>query len=65
MPGSCLTDHTGLVLFNMFIDFREQEEGGERDREGEKKINVREKHRLVAFHTDPDWGSNPQPRYVP
>ena len=24
-----------------------------------------EKHQLVASHTHPDWGLNPQPRYVP
>ena len=32
-------------------------EGGEREREREKNIYVREKHWLVAFHTYPAWGS--------
>ena len=35
----------------MFIDFR--------------NISVREKDQLVAFHMRPEWGLNPQPRYVP
>lgn len=34
-------------------------------REGEKNIDVREKHQSVAFHTYPNWGSNPQCSYVP
>ena len=36
--------------------YRKRKEGRER---GGKK------NRLVAFHRLPDWGSNPQPRYVP
>ena len=35
------------------------------EREKERNINVREKYRLVASCTCPDWGSNSQPRYVP
>ena len=45
-----------------FIDFRERGREEEREREN---IDVREKHRSVASHTRPDWGSNPQPRHVP
>ena len=35
----------------MFIDLRERE----------RNIGVRQKHQLVASHTYPSWGSNPQP----
>ena len=28
-------------------------------------MDMREKHRLVAFYMHPAWGSNPQPRHVP
>ena len=35
---------------------------GERLRDWEVEI---EKHQLAASYTCPDWGSNPQPRYVP
>ena len=35
----------------------------ERDRK--RNIDVREKHQPVAFCTRPDWGSNPQPTYLP
>ena len=41
----------------------EREEGGERERE--RNINVREKHRSVASHVHPNQGSTPQPRFVP
>lgn len=58
--------NTYLKNLTMFIDFRKRGEGGKRERERErKKINVTEKHRLVAFHMLTDWGSNPHPRYVP
>ena len=40
-----------------FIDF-------EREEEREKNINVGEKHRSVASHRLPNWGPNPQTRYV-
>ena len=43
----------------------EREEGGEREKEGERNIDVREKHQSVASCMRPDQGSNPQPRYVP
>lgn len=36
----------------MFIDMS-KEEGGEREKE--RNIHVREKHRLVASHIHPDW----------
>ena len=45
----------------MFIDFRKR--GSEREKG--RNIDVREKHQLVASHTLPDWGLNPQPRHVP
>ena len=45
----------------MFIDLREK---GEREGK-EKETSMWEKHRLIASCTCPDWGSNPQPRYVP
>ena len=35
-----------------------------RERERERNIDVREKHRLVAFHICPDWESNLQPSGV-
>ena len=41
------------------------ERGKGRERERERNSNVREKHRLVAFHICPDLGPDPQPRYVP
>ena len=31
------------------------ERGEGREKEGESSIDVREKHRLVACHTSPDW----------
>ena len=36
-----------------------------REKETERNINVREKHQLVATHTCPNQGLNPQPRHVP
>lgn len=41
----------------MPIDIRERGSDGERER----NKDVREKHRLVASHMNPDWGSNPCP----
>ena len=41
------------------------ERGGGRKKEGERNIDVREKHQSVASHTCPDLGLNPQPRLVP
>ena len=48
-----------LIQGHFFIVFRE------RGREGEKNIDVRGKHYLVAFLYVPDWGSNLQPAYGP
>ena len=48
----------------MFIDFREKK-GGERERDRERNINVRNIDWLVAPHTYPNMGLHPQPRYVP
>ena len=31
----------------------------------EKRETVKKMYQSVASHTSPDWGSNPQPRYVP
>ena len=47
-----------------FIDcfIREREEGREKDRE--RNIGVREKHRSVGSQTYPNQGQNLQPRYV-
>ena len=42
----------------MLVDFREKGKEGGRERE-------REKHRLVASRTHPDWGLDLKPRYVP
>ena len=39
------------------FDFRERK--GEREREGKRNIDVREKDRSVAFCTHPDWGVEP------
>ena len=50
---------------DMFIDFREKGEARDRGREGEREIDMREKHRAVASCMCPDWGLNSQPRYVP
>ena len=38
----------------MFIDFKDRGRGGEKEREG-ANIDEREKHRLVASHTRPNW----------
>ena len=35
------------------------------EKEGERNINVREKHQLVASCTHPDQEPDPQPRHVP
>ena len=40
---------------HFFIAFRER---------GRKRGREREKHRSVASHASPDWGSKPQPRCV-
>ena len=40
---------------------RERRKGRER----EINIDVTEKHQSVAPGKLPDWGSNPQPRFVP
>ena len=45
----------------MFNDFREREEGRER----QKNINVRKKHQSFTSSMHRDWGSNLPPRYVP
>lgn len=47
----------------IYIYLREREKAGGRRKEGSKgrKIDLREKHRLVFS----DRGANPQPRYVP
>ena len=49
-----------FIFFNFytFIDFFE------RETETATDIDVREKHQLVATHTRPDQGPNPQPTYV-
>ena len=39
--------------------------GKGREKESERNINVRRKHRWVASCMRPDWGPNPQPRRVP
>ena len=39
--------------------------GEEREEEGERNIDVRENHCVVAFRTHPNWGPNLQPRPVP
>ena len=44
----------------MFIDFREKK-GGERERDRERNINVRNIDWLVAPHTYPNMGLHPQP----
>ena len=49
------------IFLNMFIDFKEKEGGGER----EKERDVKQKEQLVVSHTHSDWGSNLQPRCVP
>ena len=47
----------------MLIDFREKGREGERERE--RNIDVRERHRRVASHVCLHWGPNLQPRHVP
>ena len=39
---------------------REREKETKRDRDRQTHINVKEKHLLVASHSFPDWGLNPQ-----
>ena len=55
-------------LRTFLIVFRKRK----RERKGERNIDAKEKHWLVASHTHldwgshvPDWGLNPQLRYVP
>ena len=53
------------ILFSpedMLTDFRE---GEGRERERDRNIDVREKHRLVASCTHPNQGLNSRPRHVP
>ena len=42
----------------MFVDFVREKKG---EREGKRKMDVREKHQSVASRTCPDWGLNLQP----
>ena len=49
------------ALFHCF----QRESKGERERDRDRKINVREKHGLVASKTCHDKELNLQPRYVP
>ena len=58
MEYSILVLTQGYMTYLLIL---KREEGRERER----NINVRMKHRLVAFGTCPDQGLNPQPRYVP
>ena len=70
--GSCLTYLLFYFIFLILIwggcllIFREKGRG-ERERGWGRDGNivVREKHWLAILHMLPDWGSNPQPRYVP
>ena len=43
--------------------FLEREEGTEKERK--RNINMREKYRLVAFCTHPDWGPTHNPGVCP
>ena len=43
----------------MFLLMKERER--EREGERERERDVGEKQQWVAFHTGPDWDSNPQP----
>ena len=45
--------------------FRERVRRREREKRGERNIDVREKHRLVASCMHPNHGLNPQLRHVP
>ena len=60
-PFFFLKPHPRICLL---ISDREEGGGGEteKERRGESE---REKHQYTASCTCPDWGSNPQPRYVP
>ena len=53
--------------YNLLKDFiyLNLERGKGREKERERKINVREKHRLVAFHMCLDQRLNLHPRHVP
>ena len=42
-----------------------EKNGREREREGERNMDVKQKHWSVAYFMHPDQRLNPQPRYVP
>ena len=62
---------TGLLLLCIrshsfcFKDFMYLERGKGREKERERNIDVREKHKPVASGTLPNLGPNLQPRHVP
>ena len=53
-----------FIIFKDYICFF-VERGEVREKEGERNINVRDKHQSTASQTYPNWRPNPQPRYVP
>ena len=70
LPNACWCWYFGHFLWNMhvfvflrFYLFLEKGEG--RDKKRDRNVDVREKHRLVASCTSPDWEPNPKPRCVP
>ena len=70
-PSTPTTTPSSTTLLSMSMSpfpgifFFILERGEEGEKERERIINVREKHRSVVSCTCPDWGTNLQPRHVP
>lgn len=64
-----LIDHWYILLwqsvFSNLLPINFPEKEGGRGKEGERNTDVKEKHQAAASHTQPNWGSNLRPEYVP
>ena len=68
-PTNWVTTARALFFFltspkDIFIDFRERDRWGGRERNWERRERERERDRPIDLHMCPNWRLNPQLRYV-